>query len=231
MFQTKSPHTRRLSRLIASVLIAGSISGFTMTSARADTVSDEDQFVTLINQDRVAAGLAPYKVNQALIDAARNWAGKMRDASVAIGATDCLISHNPNLRTAVNASWKKLGENVGCGDVDVAALHVAFMNSPKHKENIMHADFDSIGIGIVMEGDTIFVTEQFMQEDKTPKQAPATTVPSALALKAPKVKGVVEVASPPATAVRPKPTAKPKKTTRPVRSATKKSVRPATPLT
>jgi uncharacterized protein YkwD len=225
MFQANSTRTKRIGRLIAAVLIAGSLSGFNSGVARADTVSDEDQFVTLINQERVAAGLPPYKVNQALIDAARNWAGKMREASVAIGTTNCLISHNPNLRTAVNATWKKLGENVGCGDVNVAELHDAFMRSPKHKDNIMHADFDSIGIGIVMEGDTIFVTEQFMQEDKTPKPAPTIAPPpSALALRPPNVKGVVEVASPPAPA-------QPKKSTRPVKAAKKKKpAKPAAPL-
>ncbi len=135
--------------------------------------TDEAEFVYLINLDRSAAGLTPLNFHPELLVAARRWATSMRDTSA--GFTDCLISHNPNLRTAVNAPWRRLGENVGCGNVTVASLHGAFMNSPSHRANIMSANFDSIGIGIAMSADaqTIFVTEQFMELDTT--TAPATT--------------------------------------------------------
>jgi Cysteine-rich secretory protein family len=136
-------------------------------------------------------------VNVTLADVARGWAEKMRVASVAVGTEDCLISHNPNLRTAVPLKWKKLGENVGCGDVGVEGLHAAFVNSPKHYANIIDPAFDSIGIGIVYAGDVMFVTEQFMDADES---AGSATVPGSLALAAPK-QGTSKVLS--ASAVRP----------------------------
>lgn len=185
----------------AAVLVSGlSLMGtsfFTADAAQADTISDEAQFVKRINEARVAGGLKVLTVHVALVDAGRGWATKMRDTSVAANVDDCLISHNPNLRTAVNAPWRKLGENVGCGDTDVDTLHEAFMNSPKHKENIMDPTFDSIGIGIVMAGDTMFVTEQFMQLDNRPvNNVGNSTPPNALALKGPNVAGVSQLASP-----------------------------------
>ena len=185
----------------AAVLVSGlSLMGtslFTTDAAHAETVSDEAQFVKRINEARVAGGLKELSVHVALVDAGRGWATKMRDTSVAANVDDCLISHNPNLRTAVNAPWRKLGENVGCGDTDVDTLHEAFMNSPKHKENIMDPTFDSIGIGIVMAGDTMFVTEQFMQLDNRPvNNVGNSTPPNALALKAANVAGVSQIAAP-----------------------------------
>lgn len=212
----------------AAILLGGlSLLGtslLTADAAHADTISDEAQFVRRINEARVAGGLKELTVHIALVDAGRGWATKMRDTSVAANVDDCLISHNPNLRNAVNAQWRKLGENVGCGDTDVDTLHEAFMNSPKHKENIMDPTFDSIGIGIVMAGDTMFVTEQFMQIDnRTVRTSPNSTTPNALALKGPNVGGVSQVASPvpkqPSAKIAPK---KPK-TKRATKTATKKA--------
>jgi uncharacterized protein YkwD len=189
----------RVARLLVAIGLAAAMSYATTSAAQADTISDEDQFVQLINRDRVAAGLPELKVHVALVDAARSWATKMRDTSDTLAASECVISHNPNLRNAVNAPWAKLGENVGCGD-EVAKLHEAFMNSPKHRENVMDKDFDSIGIGIVTDRNgLLFVTEQFMNFDERRAAALASaatsTIPDALALKTPKVAGVSEVAA------------------------------------
>lgn len=161
--------------------------------AHADSLSAENRFVELINASRAAGGLPVLSVHPALISSGRTWANKMLAASSAAGGSGCLISHNPELRTAVAASWRKLGENVGCGDVDVDVLHQKFMDSPAHKANIMDPEFDSIGIGVVYDSTgMMWVTEQFMDLDE---RAQATTtapsVPIALAL-APtaKVKGL-----------------------------------------
>ncbi len=200
--------------LLSGLSLVGT-SLFATDVAHADTVTDEAQFVKRINEARVAEGLKELTVHVALIDAGRGWATKMRDTSVAANVDDCIISHNPNLRTAVNAPWRKLGENVGCGDTDVDALHEAFMNSPKHRENIMDPTFDSIGIGIVMSGDTMFVTEQFMQLDNRPVNNVGNgAVPNALALKAPNVAGISQLASP-------------SKQTTPAAQGKRKAVKPA----
>jgi Cysteine-rich secretory protein family len=236
---TSKKLTMKLASAGAAFLISGlSMAGtslFSAEMAHADTISDEAQFVKRINEARVAGGLKELAVHVALVDAGRGWATKMRDTSVAAGVDDCLISHNPNLRTAVNAPWRKLGENVGCGDTDADALHEAFMNSPKHRENIMDPTFDSVGIGIVMAGDTMFVTEQFMQIDqKALNAATNPAVPNALALKGPHVDGVSQLAAPApgassASKKAPAKTAKKSKTKRVTKAkASKKTAAPAT---
>lgn len=181
------PTARRAVRASGTVLVAlAFVAPFAvMPAAHADSVSDEARFVQRINDARTAAGLKPLVQRQVLVDSGRSWAEKMKAASVGAGSSDCLISHNPNLRTAVAAPWKKLGENVGCGDVDADALHDAFMNSSAHKANIMDPQFDSVGIGIVMAGDTMFVTEQFMDLDESAGPSgdgSASPVPAALPL-------------------------------------------------
>jgi uncharacterized protein YkwD len=152
------------------------------SAGEASDASDEASFVARINDARREAGLNPLATNDALVRAARDWAAKMRDVSAAANTDQCLISHNPNLRTVVDAAWLVLGENVGCGGSSVETLHQAFLNSPKHRENILNIGFDSVGIGIVRAGNTMFVTEQFMKTDKSPTAA-GTPMPEALALK------------------------------------------------
>lgn len=167
----------------AAMLLAGILIPLGVTTASADTISDEARYVELINRSRTAEGLKPLAVHPALVDSARNWANQMQSEWDPSASDICQISHNPNLRTAVNANWQKLGENVGCGDVNVDELEQKFMESPKHRANIMDPTFDTIGIGIVMKGDFMFVTQQFMQIRTTPAKV-ATNVPQALALTA-----------------------------------------------
>lgn len=188
----------RLAKFSVVAALAACGVGFSAPMAHADSVSDEAVFVQQINKARTDAGLKPLAVHNALIASGRSWSENMKTASLAAGAVDengfpkCLISHNPNLRTAVNAPWLKLGENVGCGDVTPELLHQAFMESPKHRANILDPDFDSIGIGIVEVDGVIFVTEQFMTLDV---QAPNGVVPAALALKVKKPSASVQGAA------------------------------------
>lgn len=51
------------------------------------------------------------------------------------------------------------------GTVD--GLHIAFMNSPGHRANVL-GDYDKAGIGVVMSGSTMFVTEIFWKSASVP---------------------------------------------------------------
>ncbi|MBV8160505.1 MAG: CAP domain-containing protein, partial [Acidimicrobiia bacterium] len=64
----------------------------------------------------------------------------------------------PNL-AALNAS--ALGENVGMGG-DVVSIHVAFMNSPHHRENILDGTYNQVGIGVIVSDGLVYVTEDFL---------------------------------------------------------------------
>lgn len=134
--------------------------------AVADTFSDEDRFVQLINSSRAAHGLGSLSVEGSLVNSARAQSSRM--------AASGTIFHNGNLPNEfAGQNWASLGENVGVGST-VDDLHNAFMNSQSHKANIL-GDYDRAGVGIVMSGSTYFVTQVFWKTRATPTASAAST--------------------------------------------------------
>jgi len=144
--------------------------------ASADA-SEESQFVSLINQSRSSAGLAPLSTQGDLISYARKHTEKM----IAEGT----ISHSTSAElSSATTGWSLLGENVGMGP-DPALLHKAFMNSPSHRENIL-GPFDRVGVGAERAPDgTLFVTVIFMQVAETASTTTTTTAPPTTTTTAP----------------------------------------------
>ena len=140
--------------------------GMTMVpaTAQADTVSAEAEFVARINAVRTSQGLQAFEVHPVLVAKAKAWARTMSDAG--------RIWHS-TLSDAVTVDWQKLGENVGMGG-SVDGLHRAFVASPRHYDNLIDPDFSYVGIGVAMNGDTMYVTEVFMKVME-PKPAPVVT--------------------------------------------------------
>jgi hypothetical protein len=153
-------------KLVFGLILAFAVSSLFPAAAQADTVSDEAAFVAKINELRGSLGVAPLQVNANLTAKARTWSAGMAAAG--------RIWHS-TLSDGITEDWKKLGENVGMGG-SVDGLHRAFVNSPHHYENLVDPAFGYVGIGIVMSGNTIFVTEEFMQ--LMPPKAPVVTVPT-----------------------------------------------------
>jgi uncharacterized protein YkwD len=147
--------------------------------------ADEARFVLLINEERAKTGLPPLAVVPELVTVGQGWSAQMIAKNG--GSDPCQVVHNPGFSASVKSNWRRLGENVGCGNADADFMHKAFVNSPPHYKNIVDPTYDSIGIGIVYDGDVMFVTEQFMDL----RDGVATTkAPGVLALasgKAPKV--------------------------------------------
>ena len=161
-------------RLLAKVLVAllgitlvvPALSAVAARPAHADPASEEAQFIALTNQLRASKGLSTLQVHPEVTAVARRWAGRM----AAAGA----ISHNMNLPNEVHLSWTKLGENVGTGGA-VEAIQTAFINSPKHYENLVDPVWNYIGIGVVDSNGRIYVTVNFMalSGSSAPPSAPA----------------------------------------------------------
>lgn len=166
----------RLVSLIAAPMALGLV--FTLPAGAdedapvRDVSVQEARFVNLINNERFNAGLNALVVVPELVAVGREWSGAMLAQSS--GSESCHISHNPALASEVVANWRRLGENVGCGNVDADYLHQMFVASPAHLQNILDPTFDSVGIGIVFDGDVMFVTEQFMDlQDPRSRSVPA----------------------------------------------------------
>ncbi len=206
-------------KVVFGLILAFGVSMFP-AGAQADTVSDEASFVAKINDLRVSKGLPILVVNDNLVAKARSWAAGMAAAG--------RIWHS-TLSDGITADWQKLGENVGMGG-SVDGLHAAFVASPHHYENLVDPAFTTVGIGIAMNGSTIYVAEEFMElmpakaapvvTPTTATTAPrvtTTTVPKPAAPKPPALKPVapkpvvVAVQAPVATpvAVTPAPTPPP----------------------
>ncbi|HSH58077.1 MAG TPA: CAP domain-containing protein, partial [Acidimicrobiales bacterium] len=135
--------------------------------AFADTGSDEASFVAKLNGLRASKGLRQLGVHGGLTSMARGWSSQM--------ASRGTISHNPNLAAQAPSNWVRVGENVGMGP-SVDSLHNAFVNSPSHYANMVNGYYDSVGVGIVQSGSTIFVTFNFMASGAAPQVAAAAPV-------------------------------------------------------
>lgn len=129
----------------------------------------EQGFLDAINASRTDAGLGVVTVNAELAGIAREWTALM-DA-------DDELKHNPSYAEQYSGEWSRMGENVGYATRDadntemVAVLHEAFMNSSGHRDNIL-GDYNQVGIGVVRDGHTLWVTVNFLQgpvraEDQT----------------------------------------------------------------
>ena len=151
--------------LIISIVASTTIVALTGTSwASGGThAAAELAFSRRINISRDAAGRGPLTVNLALTRVARAWSDRMAAAGE--------ISHNPQVANQVDGDWTRLGENVGYSTRTGATtaefvdrLHTAFLESPGHRANIM-GDFNQVGIGVRMTGDTMWVTVNFSKAD------------------------------------------------------------------
>ena len=149
---------RRVLGVILSLCVVTALVGVPAGSAQAaiDPTASEAQFLTLMNNERVGAGLAPMNLDAAMYPMAIEWSQQMKAAGG--------LSHRPDRAaraSAIAPSWTKLGENVGTGG-SVTSLHTAFMNSPGHRANVL-GDYNRVSIAVIVDGARIWVTFDFMK--------------------------------------------------------------------
>jgi uncharacterized protein YkwD len=125
------------------------------SSADSATIQQlDDATVCLLNNERAAAGLQPLSSSAPLQKTAQGYADYMvsdehfahQDES-GHNVVYRVLSTDPSLADR----WAVLGENLGWGTYDLAtprAMVQGWMNSPTHRDNILYADYDEIGVGI-----------------------------------------------------------------------------------
>ena len=142
---------RSASALIVSIAIAfGALVTGAVAPASAAT-GVEQTFTDSINRARAAQGLPALATRDSLVSVARSWAQTMADQGK--------LYHNPNLTSEVT-NWRWVGENVGYGP-DALTVHVAFMNSPGHRANVLDSDYAEVGVGAVTVNGRVWVAEVF----------------------------------------------------------------------
>jgi uncharacterized protein YkwD len=147
--------TRDRSGILATCVSLLILSLMSVPGVRAvsegDTVSDlrrsgasapdtpEFAFLSLLNESRAAALLPPLHADDTLAAFARSHTRAMVERHALFhSAHDARVASAP-------AGWRRLGENVGVGE-SAETLHAAFMNSPRHRDNVL-GDYDGVAIG------------------------------------------------------------------------------------
>lgn len=113
----------------------------------------ERAFASNMNEERRQRGLGTMKLDPELSKVARKHTREMK-------STNTLAHTTTTQLTRRVTNWVTLGENVGVG-AEVSTLHAAFMNSPAHKDNILHSSFNNVGVGVGRGGDRMWVTVIF----------------------------------------------------------------------
>ncbi|CAM4303822.1 CAP domain-containing protein [Palleronia rufa] len=112
----------------------------------------------LVNEERTSRGLNPLRINDDLSQSAEDHSEWMLDTdrfghtgAGGSSATDRIreagYALDGNWETAENIAWQSERGRPGISD-DVAQIHESFMNSPRHRSNILDPDLEEIGIGV-----------------------------------------------------------------------------------
>ncbi len=117
-----------------------------------------NEVAALINQERAAQGLNPLQTVPVL-----NQAAEIRSQELVT-----LFSHTrPDGRGCstvlddTGVSWRTTGENIAYGYDTPEAVMNGWMNSSGHRANILNANFDSVGIGVVSQNGVLYWTQIF----------------------------------------------------------------------
>jgi uncharacterized protein YkwD len=143
-------------RLLAFAMVGSVI---VVAQAQSGASAAEQQLFASVNQARRAQGLPDLKWNETLAVAARRHAGLMAQH----GSAEHGYAGEPTLASRVTKAgghfvW--LAENVIQG-TSAERIQEGFLKSANHRANMLDADMDSIGIGVVERGGQLFAVEDF----------------------------------------------------------------------
>lgn len=120
----------------------------------------ESELLKMANAERRRAGLAPLKMDEGLVRAARLHAAEM--------ASKNQISHQfsgePALANRISAvstlHFERAGENVAVAP-NAEDAHQALMSSPPHRDNLLSPNFNVAGFGVFRSGSRLYVAQDF----------------------------------------------------------------------
>lgn len=161
-------HLRRLilkaAALTVTLVLAATVSGRIQRRPSVPVATTPDNqcwtykptekgFARRINEARLRAGQRKLSIDPELSKVARVHTREM--------VTKDLLHHTTetDLRRWVR-NWDSLGENVGVGGT-VDSLHIAFMNSPAHRHNVLYPSFRHSGVGVIEANGRMWVTVLF----------------------------------------------------------------------
>lgn len=143
---------------VSCALLCLAIAAFPQEESTVDAAGAKQLF-SLINQERVKAGVAPLEFNDQLASAAIKHSQLMAENDSLEHQFDgeqalTLRLSDENVRSDHD------GENIAL-DNDVANAHAMLMQSPLHRANILSSQFNAVGTAVVRSGAIVYVTEDF----------------------------------------------------------------------
>ncbi|MFZ5650609.1 MAG: CAP domain-containing protein [Bacillota bacterium] len=120
------------------------------SGSTAGLTADEQRMLSLVNSERAKMGLSPLSANLKLTEVARV---KARDmiANNYFSHTSPTYGSPFDMMRQFGITYHYAGENLaGAPAVDTA--HTNLMNSPGHRANILKANYNEVGIGIISGG-------------------------------------------------------------------------------
>lgn len=154
----------RIPRLLAAFVLAALIGmwfaprAYSAPAGRPST-SAEQVLYDAVNRERASLGLQQLQWDTALANAARLHTTLLAEHDALSHRFNGEADLQTRLRLA-GATFRLVAENVAQAP-DVQSLHIAWMNSPPHRANILDPQVNSIGIAIERRGEQYFATQDF----------------------------------------------------------------------
>lgn len=147
---------RILIRTIVMMVVVSAMFAVAQTRGASEA---ELKLLESVNNARKVQGLPGLRWSNELASAAR----KHAEAMAQHGSAEHGFAGEPSLAarvTQAGAHFVWLAENV-CQGARIEAIEAEFLNSPKHRANILDSDMDSIGVGVVERGGQLYAVEDF----------------------------------------------------------------------
>lgn len=126
----------------------------------SDLQAVREEMLTLVNRERAAAGLSPLRLDDKLCLAAQVRAEEIirENSHTRPDGRRCFTAMDE-----AGVSYRAAGENIAAGQMSVAEVVTAWMNSPGHRANILNGRFGRIGVGFVYTGSSyrVYWTQMF----------------------------------------------------------------------
>ncbi|HEY8649246.1 MAG TPA: CvpA family protein [Candidatus Limnocylindria bacterium] len=110
----------------------------------------EQQLFALVNGERTARGLNALEWDPRLVPVARSHSEEMFRSKY-FGHRSPVAGSPFDRLAAAKIAYRRAGENLAYAH-SVAAAHRGLMESPGHRENILHPEYTRIGIGVISAG-------------------------------------------------------------------------------
>jgi uncharacterized protein YkwD len=120
----------------------------------------EQRLLELTNQSRAQAALPRLTIDSGLSRAARLHAQAMLEARQLSHQFDGEPSLAQRLPAATDLQLDQEGENVAF-DLNAEQGHQHLMLSPPHRANLLNPAYNVIGLGVVRDGDRLYIVEDF----------------------------------------------------------------------